>query len=193
MHEDVAALLPEMREHLASLKPNERPISLDNWAAMVDRTYSQMRVAMSHLDKDFLSAYIEHRKNYFRMIEHDLKKLKDYTVTYTRPIMEKYGVTLKDLQRIRNRLGLKCAPKYSRNAERAMKVIKVGMTLMDVAAASGMSLDQVQGLCSRGHLQKFVELTFERRTMCNGANQRVRVIARIKDQENPRDRSKSRR
>ena len=191
MHEDVAALLPEMREHLASLKPTERPISLDNWAAMVDRTYSQMRVAMKHLDNKFLDAYLEHRKNYYRMIDNDLKKLKDYTVHYTKPIMEKYGLTLKDIQRMRYRLGLKCAPKYSRNAERAMKVIKVGMTLMDVAAAAGMSLDQVQGLCSRGHLQKFVDLAYERRPVRNGNNQRVRVIVRIKGK--PNDRSKSRR
>lgn len=191
MYEAVIALLPEMREHLAKLKPTERPISLDNWAAMADRTYNQMRIALTSLDKEFLRAYVGHRRNYYRMIEEELKQLPDYTIKYTRPLIEKYGLKLKDVQRIRGRLGLKCSPKYSRNTERVMQVIKVGMTLTEVAAAAGMTLDQVQGLCSRGHLQKFVSLTFEQRTCRNGAKQRVRVISGIK--EKPRDRSKSRR
>lgn len=191
MYEDVIALLPEMREHLAKLKPTERPISLDNWAAMVNRTYNQMRIALTSLDKEFLRAYVEHRRNYYRMIDEELRQLPDYTVKYTRPLLEKYGLKLKDVQRIRSRLGLKCAPKYSRNTEQVMRVIKVGMTLTELATAAGMSLDQVQGLCSRGHLQKFVELGFEYRRCRNGNNQRVRVITHIK--EKPRDRSKSRR
>ena len=192
-HPDVAALLPEMREHLASLQPHERPISLDNWAAMVGRTYSEMRTAMQHLDYDFLRAYIEHRKNYYRLIDNDLKKLRDYTVRYTRPIMQKYGLTLKDIRRMRTRLNLKCAPKYSRNTEHAMQFIKQGMTLTQVAEAAGMTLSQIQGLCHRGHLQKFVDLAFEKRLCRNGAVQRVLVIARIKGQEKSSDRSKSRR
>lgn len=193
LHGDVAALLPEMREHLASLEPHQRPISLDNWAAMVDRTYNQMRVALQHLDKDFLKAYIEHRRNYYQLVDNELKSLKDYTVKYTRPILEKYGLKLKDITRMRNRLGLKCKPKYSRNTERVMKFIKEGMTLMDLAEAAGMTLDQVQGLCNRGHLQEFVELAYEKRLCRNGAMQRVVVIARIKGTEKSRDRSKSRR
>ena len=196
MHSDVAALLPEMREHLAKLKPNERPISLDNWAAIVGRTYNQMRVALTHLDAEFLKAYVGHRRTYYALIDEELRQLPDYTIKYTRPIMEKYGLKLKDIQRIRARLGLKCTPKYSRNAEHAMKFIKAGMTLTEVAEvaeAAGMTLDQMQGLCSRGHLQKFVELTYEKRLCRNGAMQRVVVIARIKGTEKPRDRSKSRR
>lgn len=64
LHTDVAAMLPEMKEHLASLQPYERAISLDNWAVMANRTYSQMRVAMKYLDKTFLKAYIDHRREY---------------------------------------------------------------------------------------------------------------------------------
>lgn len=194
MHEDVAALLPEMREHLASLKPTERPISLDNWAAMVGRTYYQMRVALKHLDEAFAVAYIAHRRNYYKLIDQELLSLKDYTIKYTRPIMEKYGLKLKDVQRMRYRLGLYCKPKYSRNTEQVMRVIKPGMTLREAADAAGMRREQLQGLCSRGHLQKFVELTYEKRLCPNGAMQRVTVIARIKGTGRPRnDRSKSRR
>jgi hypothetical protein len=193
MHEDVAALLPEMREHLASLKPHQRPISLDNWAAMVDRTYGEMRTALQHLDKAFLRAYIDHRKTYFKLIEDELKALPDFIVKYTRPIMEKYDISLKDTQRIRRRLGLHCSPRRSRNTEHALKFIKAGMTLTEVAEAAGMTLNQMQGLCNRGHLQDFVELAYEKRLCRNGAMQRVVVIARIKGTEKPRDRSKSRR
>ncbi len=180
MHEDVAALLPEMREHLAKLSPYERPLSLDNWAAMVDRSYSEMRVALQYLDKSFLRAYIDHRHNYYRQIEAELKALPDFTIQYTRPILEKYNLTLKDTQRIRYRLGLHCGDKYSRNAEHVLKFIKVGMTLMDIAAAADMTLDQVQGLVSRGHLEPFVELGYEKRLCRNNCMQRVRVVTRIK-------------
>jgi hypothetical protein len=193
LHADVAALLPEMREHLAKLSPYERPISLDNWAAMVDRSYSEMRVALQYLDKPFLRAYIDHRHNYYKMFEAELRALPDYIIKYMRPLMDKYGLTLKDTQRIRRRLGLNCSPKHSRNTQHALKFIKVGMTLMDIAAAADMTLDQVQGLVSRGHLEPFIELGYEKRLCRNNCMQRVRVVTKIKGTEKSRDRSKSRR
>lgn len=106
MHDDVAQLLPEMRAHLASLRHCDRPIPLDNWAIMVGRTYGQMRTALQHVDPVFLRAYIDHRLNHRLSLERELKALKVYTSQYTKPIAEKYGVTQKDIRRIRARLGL---------------------------------------------------------------------------------------
>ena len=110
MHDDVAALLPEMREYLAQTKRTEMPMSLDNWAAMVGRSYSQMRTALQHLDPVLLRAYLNHRRKHRLAVENALKKLKVYTSTYTKPIAEKYGLTQKDMRRIRARLGLAIVP-----------------------------------------------------------------------------------
>jgi len=196
LHEDVAALLPEVRDYLSSLKPTELPMSLDNWAAMVGLDYKHFRVAMMHLDRKLYRAYVDHRTSFWKMIEEDLRSLAgspDYTAKYTRPIVEKYGITFKDIQRIRTRLGLMCVPKYSRVAEAAMKVIKEGMTLMDLAEASGLTLQQIQGMQSRGHLDEWVDFSFEKRLVPSGRRQRVIVVSKLKKTEKPRDRSKSRR
>lgn len=192
-HDDVAAMLPEMKEHLASLQPYERAISLDNWAAMVGRTYSQLRVAMKYLDKTFLKAYTDHRREYYRLIESELKALPDFTIKYTQPVMDKYGLKRKDVQRVRLRLNLKCAAKYSRGAERVQPFLQPGLSLMDVAEAAGMHLYQVQGLLNRGHLDKYAEFSHAKRLCRNGRNQRVVVVARLKGTEKSHDRSKSRR
>ena len=193
MHEDVAALLPEMREYFAGIPPHERPMSLDNWAAMVGRTYVGMRVALRHLDKDFLAAYIAHRKRFYRLLEEELLALPDYTAQYTTPIREKYGVTKKDMLRIRARLGLRCAPKKSYTAAQLVKFIKVGMTIAEIAEAAGMTMKRVKSLANDSHLDPYVEFHKEKRLCRNGAYQPVRVVTRLKTQEKTRDRSKSRR
>lgn len=178
--EKVKALLPEMRTYFSGLRPFlDEPVSLDNWAAMVDLNYYQFCGCLQSLDSALLRAYRNQIKVRKDNIRAEIKELKNTSHDNLIPLAEKYGATVQSLQAVARRIGKHVVKEQMFSKEKVLAVAKPGMTMCDLATAMGVHLGSLKSARCEGRFDDFLSFKYED-SRSKGKFTRRLVITKVK-------------
>jgi hypothetical protein len=173
-------LVPQMEEHLASLKIGyDAPIPFDNWAAMGDLTRDRLHGGLRTHYPELLARYFDALSKRRTNIKKALAKVKTPSYANLAGIAEKFGVTPKDLQRRARYYGHKVKAGPVIDPEKIARVAKVGMTIRELAEAAGCKFATMQCARSSGRLKPFIDFKLVERTHAKGGT-RLMIVSAIR-------------
>jgi hypothetical protein len=144
-------VIQELSEWLDERKPNEPLIRLDNWAAMADMTYREFfSIGRRKPYAPVLKRYFAAIRAWRDAVHAALHDIGVNDITYLREVAAHFGVPEKTIRGKAQRLGLAPSNKKQKiSVERCLEVAKVGMTLDELAAASGYKDHSLANLVPR--------------------------------------------
>jgi hypothetical protein len=173
-------LVPQMEEHLASLKIGyDAPIPFDNWAAMEDLTRDKLHGGLRTHYPELLGRYFDALRKRRSNIKKALAKVPTPSYANLASIAKKFGVTPKDLQRRARYYGYKVKVGPIIDPERIARVAKVGMTVRELADAAGCKFATMQCARSSGRLKSVIDFKLVERTTPRGGT-RLMIVSSIR-------------
>ncbi len=158
-------LAPQMEEHLASLKIGyDAPIPFDNWAAMEDLTRDKLHSGLRTHYPELLARYFDALNKRRTNIKKALYRIRVPSYANLAGIAEKFGITPKDLQRRARYYGRKVKTGPVISPEKIARAAKIGMTVRELAEASGCKFATLQSARCSGRLKNFIDFKMVERS-----------------------------
>jgi hypothetical protein len=174
-------VMREIAEHLATRKPNDPLIRLDNWAAMAGLTYRELygRTKWNKAYKDIIEQYMAASRAYHDAVHEALRAAGANHIAYLRPIAEQFGMSMKTLRNKAARLGLTNIGPQRISVDKCVANAQVGMTLVELAQATGYKDYSLANLIPRGRFEGRIEFALRQVRDATGFNRRRLVITYV--------------
>ncbi len=174
-------VMREIAEHLATRKPNDPLIRLDNWAAMAGLTYRELygRTKWNKAYKDIIEQYMAASRAYHDAVHEALRAAGANHIAYLRPIAEQFGMSMKTLRNKAARLGLTNIGPQRISVDKCVAHAQVGMTLVELAQATGYKDYSLANLIPRGRFEGRIEFALRQVRDATGFNRRRLVITYV--------------
>ena len=174
-------VMREIAEHLATRKPTDPLIRLDNWAAMAGLTYRELygRTRWHQAYRDIIEQYMAASRAYHDAVHEALRAAGANHIAYLRPIAEQFGISMKTLRNKALRLGLANIGPQRISVAKCVAHAQVGMTLAELAQVTGYKDYSLANFIPRGRFEGRIEFALRQVRDANGFNRRRLVITHV--------------
>jgi hypothetical protein len=174
-------VMREIAEHLATRKPTDPLIRLDNWAAMAGLTYRELygRTRWKQEYRDIIEQYMAASRAYHEAVHAELRAAGANHIAYLRPIAEKFDIPMKTLRNKARRLCLANIGPRRISVAKCVAHAQVGMTLAELAQATGYKDYSLANLIPRKRFAGLIEFALRQVIDSSGCNRRRLVITHV--------------